>query len=85
MSTNTASIRELRTDFRGVKRKIEEHGEIIITDNGEPTYVLKCLPAPKKKKRPPMVDYYARLIKRQPKPISAETSRLIRETNRGDR
>ena len=84
MSTSTASIRELRTDFRGVKKKMEEHGEVVITDNGEPSYVIKPLPAPKKKRVPPP-DYYARLIKRQPKPISEEASRLIWETERGDR
>ena len=83
--TNTASIREIRTDFRSVKKKIEEHGEVIITDNGEPTYVLKPLPRPKPKRRPPLPDYYARLLKQQPKPMSEEKSRLLWEMERGER
>ena len=86
MSTATATIRELRTDFRSVKRKIEQHGEIIITDNGDPAYVLKPVAAP----RPPtkkarMPDYYARLLKRQPKPMSEEATREFWEKERGDR
>ncbi len=84
MSTDTATIRELRTDFRSVKRKIEQHGKIVITDHGEPAYVLKPLPQkPAKSVRLP--DYYARLLKRQPKPISAETTRRFWEEERGDR
>ena len=84
MSANTATIRELRTDFRSVKRKIEQHGEIVITDHGEPAYLLKPLPQkPMKSARLP--DYYARLLKRQPKPLSpAETRRFWKE-ERGDR
>jgi antitoxin (DNA-binding transcriptional repressor) of toxin-antitoxin stability system len=85
MSANTASIRELRTDFRTIKRKIEEHGEIVITDNGEPAYLLKALPPPKRKKCPPLPDYYARLLKRQPTPLSPEETRKFWEEERGDR
>jgi antitoxin (DNA-binding transcriptional repressor) of toxin-antitoxin stability system len=83
--TNAASIRELRTDFRTVKKKIEEHGEVIITANGKPAYLLKPVPRPKPTRRPPMVDYYARLLKEQPKPMSEEKSRLFWEMERGDR
>ena len=64
MNANTATIRELRTDFRSVKRRIEQHGEVIVTDHGEPAYVIKLQPAPPKK-RAPLPDYYARLRKRQ--------------------
>ena len=62
MSTATASIRQLRTDFRTVKRKVEEFGSVTITDNGVPSYDL--IPSAKRpKKRPPLPDYYARLLK----------------------
>ena len=84
MSTNTASIRELRTDFRSVKRKIEEHGEIVITDNGDPAYVMKPV-ASKLKKAAPLPDYYARLLKIMPKPLTKEQARELHEENRGDR
>ena len=87
MSTATAaaaaSIRELRTDFRAVKRRIEQHGEIIITDNGEPAYVVRPV-ARKPKATTSMPDYYARLLKRQPNPMSEEETRRFWDHERGD-
>ena len=85
MSTATATIRELRTDFRSVKRKIEQHGEIIITDNGDPAYVIKPIAVPRQPKKARMPDYYARLIKIMPKPMTEEEARRLHEENRGDR
>jgi antitoxin (DNA-binding transcriptional repressor) of toxin-antitoxin stability system len=82
MSVNAATIRELRTDFRSVKRKIEEHGEVTITDRGEPAYVIKSLPKPSKK-RPTSPDYYARLLEYQPKQMTDEETRKFWEDERG--
>ncbi len=84
MSVNTATIRELRTDFRSVKRRIEQHGEIVITDHGLPAYILKPV-ARQPAKRAQALDYYARLLKRQPKPMSAAETRRFWEEERGDR
>jgi antitoxin (DNA-binding transcriptional repressor) of toxin-antitoxin stability system len=81
MNANAATIRDLRTDFRSVKRKIEEHGEVVITDHGEPAYLLKPLPR-RAKKSVPLPDYYGRLVKRQPKPLSAAASRRFWEKER---
>ncbi len=81
MSEKTATIRELRTDFRSVKRRIEEHGEVVITDHGEPAYVIKPLPA-MPKRRTPVPDYYSRLLKRQPWALSAEETRRFWEDER---
>jgi antitoxin (DNA-binding transcriptional repressor) of toxin-antitoxin stability system len=81
MSANIATIRELRTDFRSVKRKVEEHGEVTITDRGEPAYVLKPLPQPAKTK-PAARDYYARLLKRQPKALPPRETRQFWEEER---
>jgi len=81
MSANAATIRELRTDFRSVRRKIEQHGEVTITDRGEPVYILKSLPQPAKTKSPPR-DNYARLMKRQPKALSAEETQRFWEEER---
>ena len=68
VSANTATIRELRTDFRAVKRRIEETGEVVITKTAAgPAYAIRLLPAtPQQRTRLP--DYYARLLKRQPTP-----------------
>jgi len=81
VSANIATIRELRTDFRSVKRRIEQHGEVVITDRGEPAYVIKSLPAPFGK-RAPAPDYYARLLKRQPKALTAEATRRFWDEER---
>ena len=81
VSDNTATIRELRTDFRAVKRRIEEHGEVVITNHGQPAYVIKPLPeAPKQ--RASLPDYYARLRKRQPTTLSVEATRQFWEEER---
>ena len=84
MSAQTATIRELRTDFRSVKRKIEQHGGIVITDHGEPAYLLQPFPR-KARASSPTPDYYARLRQRQPKPLSDEETRQLWEEERGDR
>jgi antitoxin (DNA-binding transcriptional repressor) of toxin-antitoxin stability system len=84
MNTESASIRELRTDFRRVKRKIEQHGQIIITDNGEPAFLIKALPR-KPPKSATAPDYYARLLKHQPKPLSGPQTNAFWEDERGDR
>lgn len=81
MSVSTATIRELRTDFRAVKRKIEQHGEVVITDHGEPAYLLKSLPRrPPRSGSPP--DYLARLSRRQPRPLSTAATRAFWEEER---
>jgi antitoxin (DNA-binding transcriptional repressor) of toxin-antitoxin stability system len=85
MNTASATIRELRTDFRGVKRKVEQHGEVIITDNGAPAYTIKAVPAKASGKRRPMPDYLARLKQRQPKPMSEAAARQLWDYERGDR
>ena len=83
MSAATASIRELRTDFRSVKRKIEEFGRVTITDNGEPAYVME--PIPRKQRKPgPMPDYMARVLRHMPKAMTEEATRRLHEDNRGE-
>ncbi len=81
MKEKIATIRELRTDFRSVKRRIEEHGEVIITDRGEPAYVIRPVPHPRGKSEA-LPDYYGRLLRRQPEPLSAEATRLFWEEER---
>jgi antitoxin (DNA-binding transcriptional repressor) of toxin-antitoxin stability system len=84
MGEQTVTIRELRTDFRSVKRKIEQHGGVVVTDRGEPAYLLQ--PLPRKARAPgPMPDYLARMRLRQPRPLTAEQTRRLWEDERGDR
>ena len=84
MNKVSATIREIRTDFRSVKRKLEAHGEVIITDNGVPSFILKSLP-PSPVKRGLLPDYHARLLAHQPRALSARQTRKLHEENRGDR
>lgn len=84
MDEGIATIRELRTDFRAVKRKIERHGKVVITDRGEPAYLLQPLPAPTRSVASPR-DYLERLRRRQPKALSAAETRRLWEDERGDR
>jgi antitoxin (DNA-binding transcriptional repressor) of toxin-antitoxin stability system len=85
MSDVTASIRELRLNFSGIKRKIEQHGSVLITDNGVPSYVIKPAPRKAKKVMKPIPDYYARLVKHQPRALTAEQAKALHRENRGDR
>ena len=80
----TASIRQLRTEFPKVRDMIEREGEVVVTERGQATYVIKPYQAPKKR-APQKKDYYARLLSNMPKPISAAASRAIDELNRGER
>jgi antitoxin (DNA-binding transcriptional repressor) of toxin-antitoxin stability system len=84
MSTATVTVRELQTNFHAVERKVEQHGTLIITDNGVPRYEFRPLQT-QPKQRATMPDYMARLRKRQPKPMSAEATRRFWEEERGDR
>jgi hypothetical protein len=85
MGDSTATIRELRTNFKAVKRKIEKHGRVLITDNGVPSYVISAAPPLEPENRPPVPDYYALLLKHQPRPLTAEQACALHEENRGDR
>jgi antitoxin (DNA-binding transcriptional repressor) of toxin-antitoxin stability system len=82
MSATTATVRQLRTDIRSVKREIEQHGQVVITDRGQPAYLIKPLPQ-KPRKSAGLPDSYARLVKRQPQPLSPkETHRFWEEEHR---
>ncbi len=82
--SDSVTIRDLRTNFRSVKRKIEHHGEVIITDNGVPSYLLRALPQQPRTVRP-LPDYMARLRKQRAVPMSAAATRKFWEAERGDR
>lgn len=84
MSGATVTIRELRTDFRSVKRKLEQHGQVVVTDRGEPAYELKTLPR-RATERPPLPDYHAHLLRQRALPMSPEETRSFWEDERGDR
>lgn len=80
-----ASIRQLRTEFPKVRAMIEREGEVVVTERGQAAYVIRPYQAPRRKQgKPQPFDYYARLIKRMPRPISKEASRAM-DADRDDR
>ena len=84
MSTGTVTLRPLRTDARAAKRNAKVFSKPAIPDNGEPTVVTKSA-TPKSRKPVPMPDYWARVIARQPKAMTAEETKRFWEEERGDR
>ncbi len=81
---SVTTIRELRGSFPKVKKLVEADGSVIVSDRGEPKYLL-TLYTPTPKRTPPAKDYMARLKKFQPRPISNAAARAIHDENRGDR
>jgi antitoxin (DNA-binding transcriptional repressor) of toxin-antitoxin stability system len=80
----TATIRELRTSFPKVRELLEREGEIVVTDRGRPVITLRMYDEGRKA-RPTTVDYYARLRRRMPKPLSAKARRKLDEADRAER
>jgi hypothetical protein len=79
-----ATVRELRGSFPKVKKMVETEGSVIVSDYGDPKYLL-TLYTPPPKGKPPAKDYLARLKKFQPLPMSSASSAALRDENRGNR
>ena len=80
----TATIRDLRTRFPKIRRVVEQEGQIVVTDRGRPIMLLKPYDertAPRATK----IDYYARLRRRMPTPLTRKARERLDETNRGER
>ena len=80
----TATIRDLRTSFPRIRRLLEQEGEIIVTDRGRPVIVLRPFDTAAAERRVP-VDYWARLRRRMPKPMTAGARKQLDEADRGER
>lgn len=80
----TATIRDLRTKFPRIRHLVETKGEVIVTERGEPRFLLRPYYAQPSKKAP-AEDFYRRLVARMPKMLKEKQSRVIDELNRGER
>ena len=80
----TASIRDLRTQFPKVRRILEQEGQLVVTDRGRPVILLQPYEERSVRARRP-IDYYARLRRLMPRPMSAASRRALDEANRGER
>ena len=78
------SIRELRNRFPKVRKLLESHGEVILTEKGRPRYRL-TLYTPENASTPPVVDYWARLNSYQPRAMTKAQSRALHDGNRAER
>lgn len=77
-------VRDLRNHFPTVRKLVETHGEVILTERGKPRYRL-TLYTPVSAAVPPPVDYWARLNSLQPRAMTREESRALHDENRGER
>lgn len=82
-SMATATIRDLRTKFPKIRRLVETNGQVVVTERGEPRFVLQPYRA-KQIKKAPAINFYKRVIARMPKMLSEAQSRAIDELNRGE-
>jgi len=80
----TATIRDIRTRFPRLKALVARDGEVIVTDRGRPAFILRPYSSPPRHRLSP-VDYYARLVSRQRRSLSARESRALDEADRGER
>lgn len=80
----TASIRQLRTQFPRIRHMLEQEGQLIVTDRGRPVMLLQPYQERAARRRAP-VDYYARLKRRMPKPLTAAARRALHEADREER
>jgi antitoxin (DNA-binding transcriptional repressor) of toxin-antitoxin stability system len=81
----TTTIRDLRNRFPKVKELVETEGEVIITDNGQPKYMLTLYTPVPSRKAVGAKDYMARLRQHQVRPIPAATAKALLDDNRGKR
>lgn len=84
MPKPVTTVRELRGSFPKVKKLVETEGAVIVSDRGEPKYLLTLYAPPLKKVRRAK-DYLARLKKFQPQPMSAAAAESLHDENRGNR
>lgn len=86
MNQATASLSELRTDFRSVRRKLKRHGQVTVTEKGQPAFRLEPIaPTAAPAVSDGVPDYYARVTRRQPRMMGAEETHEFHAENRGDR
>ena len=84
MSKGTVNHRQRPTDSRVIKRKGKQFDKATAPGDA-PSAAASKPPPPKPKKPVPLPDYMARILKRQPKPMSAKATREFWEYERGDR
>jgi antitoxin (DNA-binding transcriptional repressor) of toxin-antitoxin stability system len=78
----TARIRNPRKKFPKIRQLVETKGEVVVTERGEPRFLLRPYQAQPSRK-PASVDLYKRLVARMPKMLTEKQSQAIDQLNRG--
>ena len=81
----TATVRELRNHFPRVRTLVERQGEVVVTDRGAAKYRLTLYTPAGRQHAPSPKDYLARLVRHQPRQISAAAAKALDDANRGER
>lgn len=81
----TATIRELRNNFPRIRKLVEQEGEVVVTDQGTPTYRLTRLTPTTRSATAAPKDYMGRLRRHQSRPLSSAAAKALRDANRGER
>lgn len=63
---------------------LEQEGQLVVTDRGRPVILLQPYHERATRRGMP-VDYYARLRRRMPEPLTAAARQALDEVNRGER
>jgi antitoxin (DNA-binding transcriptional repressor) of toxin-antitoxin stability system len=82
---SSASVRDLRNRFPRVRKLVESHGEVLLTDRGVPRFRLTLYSGTPAAGAPAPKDYLARMKRLQPRPMSSAAARALDEENRGGR
>ena len=81
----TATVRDLRNRFPEIKKLVEQEGEVVVTEHGVPRHRLTRF-SPANRQKPPLPkDYLKRLLRYQPRPVSAGAAKALHDANRGER
>lgn len=79
-----ATLRELRNEFPEIRKRLEADGEVVVTERGKPRYRLTLYEQPRPADSAPF-DFWSRLRKYQPRPMTRAQSRKLHDENRGER
>jgi len=81
----TATVRDLRNRFPHVKKLVEQEGEVVVTEQGTPTYRLTRYSQAGRRPPTPPKDYLQRLRRYQPRSIGTAAAKALQGANRGER
>jgi antitoxin (DNA-binding transcriptional repressor) of toxin-antitoxin stability system len=83
--STSVTVRDLRNQFPKVRKLVETHGEVVLTEKGRPRYRLIAYTPAARNKAPAPKDYIERMSRFQPRALGAAQANALHDDNRGDR